>query len=406
MSKQSLIPTTKATGDSEVIINNLISWANNKTASQHCTVTGGPGAGKTYLIRALLEKIDLHLSLNLGLLKEYNIFVTSTTNKSLENLPPHEFTFDRTIYSILQLVPDKGVIKLRKGKHLVDASYNPSLVEKSPLNSLIICDESNYISQETLEIISKWFPYVRIIFIGSEHQLGSESGISKIFDQGWDNFYLDTSFRADNPDVQAVYDNSENDVINQTVNYINNPSIVYLNEKDWLDLMNQFATSDKDFITVAYTNKRVYELVGKIRQMKGKQGFYDLLSDTQVLRAGSPLIPKYNPPIDTLAIGTKCIRVTAPGSNAVLRSPVAESYEHFLSLQKTYKRGDKFIYPSLVSSTEAQTIHTAQGGTWDYTFFDLPNLSYPKFKDPETFRRLKHVAESRHRKKLFVRVKE
>lgn len=406
MSKQSLIPTTKATGDAELITNNILSWINNPKASRHCTLTGGPGAGKTYLIKALLEKMDLHLSLNLGELKYYNIFTTSTTNKSLENLPAHSTTLSRTIYSLLELVPDKGTIKLRKGKTLIDSSYTPKAGEIFTESHLIICDESNYISQETLDIIKKWYPFIRIIFIGSEHQLGTDSGVSKIFAQGWDNFYLDTSFRADNSDVQAVYDNSENDVINQTVHYINNPSIVYLTEQDWLELMEQFAGSDKDFITVAYTNKRVYELVGKIRQMKGKQGFYDVIGETQVLRAGSPLIPKYNPPIDSLAVGQRYITVKAPGSNAVLRSPIAETYDQYLALQKSYKRGDKFIYPSLISSTEAQTIHTAQGGTWDYTFFDLPNLSYPKFKDSETFRRLKHVAESRHRKKLFVRVKE
>ena len=121
----------------------------------------------------------------------------------------------RTLYSILQLVPVKGVIHKRLGSSKKPASYDPKPNEIDLTEWRLVCDESNFISQETLTIIDKWFPNLKVIYIGSEHQLGTEQGPSRIFEQGYANFFLNTSFRAGNADVQEVYDVSEQDVIHK-----------------------------------------------------------------------------------------------------------------------------------------------------------------------------------------------
>jgi len=403
-------PNTKITGGPDDIISGLIAWTLDPNASQHCTVTGGPGAGKTHLIKELYATYESYTKLNI-LADVPELIVTGTTHECLGVLSKHLTMYDlTTIYSQLGLVPSKGIIHKRSGKYTKPAAYNPTHLEMDyTTDHIFVCDESNFISQETLTLITKWFPKIRIIFIGSENQLGTSSGPSKIFTQGWDNFFLNTSYRAGNAEVQEVYDNSENDVINQAEpSYIQNSSVVYLKTPEWEDTIKKAYTSPKaqSCITLAHTNKRVFELVGMIRQAMGRPGYFDLAGPTQALRAGSSFITKKsNIPLRRDTNGDVYIPFSNGRKSAHRRSYVGTSYAHYEFLaSKKHKRRPEEVYPSLVASTQAKTIHGAQGGTWDYVFLDLVNLLALKKWDQETFRRAKHVAESRHRIKLFVRI--
>ena len=53
--KVSSIPNTLVTGDADVVIAGLLAWIIDPNGTRHATVTGGPGAGKTWLIKRLLE---------------------------------------------------------------------------------------------------------------------------------------------------------------------------------------------------------------------------------------------------------------------------------------------------------------------------------------------------------------
>ena len=412
-SKVSLIPNTKATGDAKVIVSAIMAWLNDPNSSQHCTVTGGPGAGKTWMLKELKETWDSFAELGIG---ETSIGFTlcGTTHDSLDvlrrsvGIDPKQL---RTLYSLLEMMPVKGKIHKRKGKLKLAADYVPTAQEVDQTEMLLVCDEGNYIAQETLTIINNWHPNVRIIFVGSEHQLGTDVGVSKIFEQGFDNFYLNTEFRSDNADVQEVYDSSERDVINKVhqVTYVQNPSIVYLSSDDWYKTLKQAfdPAQSNDCIALAYTNKRVYELIGMIRQFQGRSGYYDFAGPTQVLRAGSGQIPKKRATLKRDEKGH--VYIPVQGSKKELRSYIGETYQHYQYLSssdhKRLKEKDfEEIYPSLVASMQGSTVHSAQGGTWDYTFLDLVDLMKLQRRDMETFRRVKHVAESRHRKKIFVKV--
>jgi len=409
--KRSTNPNTKITGDAKAIISGVLSWLNDPTGTKHCTITGGPGAGKTWLIKELLATHENFMDLGIGTREP--ITVSATTHDSLAVIQRalQEGGALRTIYSQLELVPVNSQICKRVGKFKKPATYMPKPEEVITDVRYYICDESNFMSEETVTIIENWFPNVKIIFIGSENQLGTGSGKSLIFTQGWDNFYLNTSFRAGNADVQAVYDSSEEDVINEELfpRYVTNPSIEYLTGPAWEDTIRRAYASpvaDK-CITLAYTNKRVYELVGMIRESQGKSGHYDKNEPRQALRAGSPLIAKKNIAIETDNNGLDYIPIPVQNpKKGRTRSYIAQSYEHYEYLcggeHRAIRREDE-IYPSLIASMEASTIHGAQGGTWDYTFLDFDNMATVKRYDMETFRRMKHVAESRHTTKIFIK---
>ena len=409
---------TKVTGDANLIVSGLLSWMNDPTASKHCTVTGGAGAGKTHMIKQLCDSHATFNQLGIGA-ATIPFEVVSTTHDSVEVLSrflnsnlsnlskPREI---RTIYSLLGLVPSKGIIHKRVGNKKLNVNqskkaikvkaYDPHLIEQ-----FIVCDESNYTTQDTLDLIGIWWPNTRIIFIGSQHQLGSSSGQSVIFNQGWDNFFLNTKFRSKNTDVQAVYDSTEEDVINGGAvrDILHNPSVVYLRKQEWLATLKNAYTADTklNVVTLAYTNERVFELVGMIRSMQGRPGFFDAGGYTQALRAGSSKIPKKG--VKTQRDENGMLYVPVQSQKKILRSYAAESYEHFKYLSsKQHQRIPDEIYPSLLASTEAMTIHGAQGGTWDYVFVDLPNINTAKRYDPETYRRLRHVAMTRQTTMLFI----
>lgn len=426
---------TKVTGDASLIVSGLLSWMNDPTASKHCTVTGGAGAGKTHMIKQLCDSHAMFNQLGIGA-ATIPFEVVSTTHDSVEVLSrflnsstavkkyrrvdinpstamaipikPREI---RTIYSLLGLVPSKGIIHKRVGGNkklnvnqskqgIKDKAYDPYLTEQ-----FIVCDESNYTTQDTLDLIDIWWPNTRIIFIGSQHQLGASSGQSVIFNQGWDNFFLNTKFRSKNTDVQAVYDSTEEDVINGGAvrDILNNPTVVYLRKQEWLATLKNAYTADTklNVVTLAYTNERVFELVGMIRYMQGRPGFFDAGGYTQALRAGSSKIRKKG--VNTLRDENGMLYVPVQSQKKILRSYAAESYEHFKYLSsKHHQRIPDEIYPSLLASTEAMTIHGAQGGTWDYVFVDLPNINTAKRYDPETYRRLRHVAMTRQTTMLFI----
>lgn len=404
--KQSTNPNTKVTGDSEAIISGILAWLTDPKSTPHCTITGGPGAGKTHMIKELMEAHKTFLELGIG--NTTPLTICGTTHESLDVIKKHFKDLQlNTLYSILSLVPVKGVICRRYGNQKKASTYTPKPNEIDTTTQILLCDESNFIDQETLTIISKWNPNTRIIFVGSENQLGPNMGKSPIFTQGWDNFYLNTAYRASNADVQAVYDSSEEDVINKSsIRYVeNNPSIIYMNAEDWEATMLKAYNSPMAHkcITLAYTNKRVFELVGMIRASQGKAGHFNLAGPTQALRAGSSKIPKKKVPLRRNENGH--VYVPVKTESGELRSYVGETYEHYEYLMsKDHKREPNEIYPSLVASMEARTIHGAQGGTWDYTFLDMTNMYSLKCRDIETYRRAKHVAESRHTTKLFVKI--
>lgn len=405
--KISVNPNTVITGDAPAIIAGVLAWLVDPKSSKHCTITGGPGAGKTWMIKDLIQSFEQYQELGIAD-PDMDLTVTGTTHESLAIIKQDVPTAStRTIYSHLGLVPLAGKIHKRDGKKKISADYDPQMFEVNTHLKYFLCDEANYIPEEALTIIGKWFPNIKIIFVGSEHQLGTDTGPSKIFTQGWDNFYLNTGFRADNADVQATYDNSEQDVINQnpTPVFTQNPSVFYLSSADWFATMEKAYTSENAHkcITLAYTNERVFELVGIIRKFQGKAGHFNLTGPTQALRSGSPLIPKKN--VELKRDSNNQTYVPIDTNSGPKRSYVGQSYKHYKYLaSRAHTRRSDEVYPSLVASKEASTIHGSQGGTWDYTFLDLTNLNYLRYRDTETFRRAKHVAESRHRNKLFIKI--
>jgi len=320
-------------GDSATLVAGLMSWIEDPNSTQHCTITGGPGAGKTHMLREFVKVFAQYNKLNM-ISKYYDFQICGTTNDTLSIIKSHVPNYNvHTIYSLLGLIPVKGVIHKRVGNAKFPAGYKWNSRELRPNTNktpyLIWCDESNYVTKESIELINYWFPKARVIWVGSKHQLGTGVGESVVFQEPWDTFELATKFRASNTEVQTVYDNSEQDVIqkNNPVTYTENDSVVYLSQADWEATVQEAYTSSEaeDCITLAYTNKRVAELVRGIRQAKGLTGLYDKDKPTQVLRAGSGKIPKKNPQILNDGVQEYIPVKTTRG---ILRSYIAHNYQH------------------------------------------------------------------------------
>lgn len=414
--------TNHTEGDASVVIAGILSWIVNPNATKHCTITGGPGAGKSHMIKEMVETYNRFKDLKL--LQQKNpvpLTVTCGTNDSCKvvsdmmNLKPATVTSPWGISAAQETVGtfhthlgftvrNKRACFRRGNKFFFNDPHREK--EFQPITEtreILIADEANYINTDVFALLEEFHPNVRVIFIGSQHQLGSDEGESPIFKQGYDSFLLNTKWRAGNADVQAVYDHTEKDVINGTYSPIlDNPSLVYLTEEDWYETMRNAYTSPKNLsvVTLAYTNKRVFELVGIIRAMKGLEGMYDIHGPRQALIKHSR-IPKTGCTIKTSNDGDY-ISVGA-GNSRTQRSYIANSMDEFKWLSNKANQNRAFeINPALVASMEARTVHGAQGSTYDYVFLDLRDIAVSRRFSLETFRRLTHVGQSRQTTKIYA----
>ena len=65
--RKSSIPNTIVSGDYARITAGIISWLNDPDATKHCTVTGGPGAGKSWMVKELVTTYEKYNKLGIGL---------------------------------------------------------------------------------------------------------------------------------------------------------------------------------------------------------------------------------------------------------------------------------------------------------------------------------------------------
>lgn len=411
-------------GDAEAIVAGILSWAADPNSTQHCTITGGPGAGKTWLLRLLMQKwADLE-ELKVSVFAQGLPQLSATSHEMKERL--NDVMKDssvkdifgmsieaKTIHSICHISPHKGRSVITVGRQIYTADDPLPNNATTWAVGFVICDESNYIDKDMLTLISKWCPGLRIIFVGSENQLSIGSGKSPIFTQGYSSYLLNTKWRASNADVQAVYDQTEQDVINnQYTPIVDNPSVVYMDEETWLASMkNAYTTPDVDVVTIAYRRERVFELNCIIRKMQGKFEAYDIGSPTtQTLYAGSKQIPKKGA-VPTFVQDQHGNNLPAfhikPNSNkATARdyfSYVASSLEEYrFYKQKHNQTRTKETYPTLLCDTLALTAHGAQGMTVDYVFLDLVDLNRARQWSLDAWLRLLHVGMSRQRIKVYL----
>jgi hypothetical protein len=341
-----------------------------------------------------------------------NISITACTNEACEVLEGMTkkgqgvLTVENvlTIYKFLSLVPTrKEGLKVNTTKGLKKHPTAANAVSKSHAMTLIV-DEANYITEDFLAVTKEWYPHVSFIFVGSEHQLGlSDTGESYIYNQGYLSYELTSRYRAENHAVQAIYDQVEADVANKEVTELKSSEIRYKDNADWWSTIREAIELDLNFIVLAYTNNRVADLATKVREAKGLQGLWDNTSERiQILKKplGS-MEPKY-------------------GVESIIQEVFTEEYPHLLVKDHEYNRQIKVITPksvadyntalhsgrknvALVASVgEALTVHKSQGHSFDYVFIDLHDMG--KARSSEVYRRLRNVAFSRARKRMFVLV--
>lgn len=418
-------------GASDDLIPALLSWAHVPQPMKFCTVTGGAGAGKSHMLAELYKTMwEMH---DTGMLNADVFEFCSTTHRSVTVLEgmmrpmatllgrkPEEV---RTLHSILSLVPANKTLCLRYGNKKLNYSDVAKAVTTNtyagnhfgPDNTvrILICDESNWLPKAALDIIECYHPNTRIIFVGSENQIGSDNnGVSPVYTKGYPNYLLNTKWRAlGNPDMQTIYDQVEQDVIHKNpVSYFppENTAIKYFKEDNWLATMKALFESEhaQESIVLAWTNKRVAELVLHIRQLQGRSGLFDISGKRQVLVSSSPLIPKYNPKIIHYKGGLAIEVKTHAKNPKTYYSLLGNSYAEYEALCNNHTaavaRDSNLIRPSLVASCEAMTVASAMGTTCNFALLDLPNINMSAARTPELHRRMWNVAHSRAKIKNFA----
>lgn len=404
-------------------------------------MTGGPGVGKTFTTRELVELLPTILKnyrSAMGLTaRPMRIALTSTTNKAAAVLGEECGIPATTIHSFLGLVPKNdyktGVTHLK--------TTNQWRVHN---DTIIFVDECSMIDAKLYEKIHEGTDDTcKIIFIGDKNQLPPVmekiSPSVVLADEPDKHYEISTPVRnAGAPALLDLCDRLKEDILlskpkNQFTNWPEVPGqIEYINGSELKDLIDQKfgpngEVSEKDETLacriLCYTNKTVLGYNQHIRSIRalpeapiagemlvcnnhykvGSTSSFNVEDEIKVHSVEGP----YNVPIDdhNELLAFKLEVTSKFGTRAIVHIP--EDRQRYLELrnfykrrsqwQKYYKMEEQFID---LRNREAATVYKAQGSTYDSVILIMNDIF--TCRDPNQLRRMLYVGASRARKKVYL----
>ena len=376
-------------------------------------LTGGPGYGKSFLVKQLLEDLpaDLQVFNLLELETISSVHVTATTNKAAAIISNFTNVEGGTVHKLFGF---RVWTNYSTGKIVVSANANSLKI----CNSLIVIDEAGFVGRKLLELILSHVENCKILWVCDKWQLGPVGeGVSEVFNRGIPTVTLTEPIRFTGAIGELC---TQTERIVRTGQFetleIDGINIQQLDTVEMIAKLKEYYPlgAPKDSAKVmTYTNGSVIEYNSLIREFQGITqqawqmgeevlinnryvGTIKLKPDTIGTISGiSPVYTKHNIDYRTIRldkIGYIDVPVDAVAFNAVMKKAAKiKDWKTFYILSENFAD---------LRSTHACTVHKSQGSTYETVFIDLEGIG--ECPDPEVASRLIHTACSRASKRIFM----
>jgi exodeoxyribonuclease-5 len=393
-------------------------------------LSGAGGTGKTFLMRHIKEELlDVYKksAALFGMpVVDYEIIFTATTNKAAEVLGDAIGAPAETIHSFLGL---KVKNNYSTGKTEIKRSGKWSVKSRK----LLFIDEASMTDSILFRhILEGTDSSCKIIYVGDHFQLPPVfEPISPVYVDTSTSFALLTQQMRNNgqPALMQLCEQFRHTVnTGQFFRIPHVPGVIdYLTDEQAYDFIHQtFAVEGTNNRILAYTNKRVQDYNGYIRELRGYGDRFVVgeelinnsgidLNDQIVLRpeeafrvaAVDPGVFTEDLPDDGRLDYYKVELERKRNSASRLDVRVAIDPDHLKNLLNYYaQQKDWFTFYALqnrypdLRPRDASTVHKAQGSTYDTVMIDLSNIG--TCRKPEEAARMLYVAVSRPTRRIVL----
>jgi hypothetical protein len=390
-------------------------------------LSGPAGTGKTYWMGYIIDTVMPRYAEMCKLLSipaDYlSVVMTATTNKAAQVLAEATGRPTQTIHSFLNLTMyedySSGKTRLRS---------NPRTWEVHQQIILFI-DECSMIDAQLYKMIQEGTLRCKIVYVGDRNQLAPVTEtLSPIYRNNSPLYELIEQMRTHNVDLQKLNAQLRETVVTGVFKPIHEvPGVIdYLTDEQMeMELDNTFRRQTKQSRVLAYTNRRVIQYNGHIRNfirnLPDTFGPGEILVNSVAIKMGrnKSLAVECEVEIQAnyghsqveieqgLMLDVDYVRFTTSDGNIYNDVPIPTDRAHFNDLIKHYKskkNWERFFYmkqtfPDL-RPRDAATVHKSQGSTYETVFVDLDNLSTCHQKDQAA--RMLYVAFSRAKTRVCV----
>jgi len=403
-----------------------LAFLNDPTRKFH-RVSGGAGTGKSFFISKVATDILKHTGPDVDL---WDVAITATTNKAaavLADAMPHMRGEIGTIYSVMNL--------------RVHSNYNDGTQKIIPTRNwvvhdrtLIIVDEASMVNKSLMEYIEKGTTGTcKILFVGDKNQLSPvKEAISPVYANPISESLLLKPVRnAEQPALMELCEQAVDTVLTGKFHPIKEvPGVIDFVDGNQLQgiLEREYHTEDPRKRVLCYTNRRVIEYNGFIRELRGFTQPYNV-GEIMTNNSSAELVDKTRLYTDQMI---EIVTVSAPYiDNQIIKDTDIEMVDlevrdpstgaeysitcfwdpddrqEVLKYYSSHKRWDRYFrvrdnYPDL-RSVASSTTHKAQGSTYDSVIVDLADIG--KSTNSEQTARMMYVALSRPKHRLYIRGK-
>lgn len=358
----------KLTDEQDEVLSKLLEFVISD--EKEIILQGRAGTGKTYLLSALKEQYE-HLKLS--------------------GLPDVAFIFCATTHKAVEALKERGIYAHTLHKTLGINIHDQLTTQPLPprMKTVLIVDECSYINYDQLKCIRQ-FP-IKVIYVGDKNQL-TPVGLnhSPVYYSDIPMVELKTVIRQQSTSSIAHYcdllvDSIENHKAIPEIMY--GDDIIYLDKSDFDKAVKQLYPFNPNKRILGLTNSTIQRFNNKV---DGEIRVGDVLVNNtsgyhipnNALVTVVSVLPKQDPHIQEL-------RVNYQGNIHLVEVPLT-----------TEARKSKFRNQYDLRKPYAQTIHKAQGSTYEEVYLYLTDFRHTR--SLEDVKRLLYVAFSRATSKVYV----
>lgn len=364
---------------------------------QEIILQGHAGTGKTTLIKSIVESYNkaIILASTLGVTKRPFVFC-ATTNKACEALQQNGIKAN-TIHSVFKLNTN-------------DVPYNPHSIYSIPDKGIYIIDECSYLNYTQFDYIRNKLPNAKIIYVGDKNQL-TPVGLnhSPVYYTDIEMIELTNPIRQQNAQEIAHYCHKLRYAITHNTQVPSIPlgkQIIHLNKQEFEQtIKEQFDAYDGTQKILAVKNTTVQKYNSLLAKEIQEHDYLVNNSYHQAVQLPNNHLVKVVHVFGKMVVlGTRVthcrietfeygqVNVYIPKSATAIK----RAYNHIQS------ENDERLFKKLIDLRPpyAQTIHKAQGSTYQNVFICLDDLKSIKTK--EEINRLLYVAFSRATDKVYL----
>lgn len=394
------------------------------------SISGPAGVGKTHLMKHIMKSVLQTYQDTCKLLGipsvDYEIALTATTNKAAEVLAVSTGFPAQTIHSFLQL---KVYDDYKTGQTKCEPTKDATIKSKK----LIFVDEASMVDR----LLHKWLHHFtdstcKIIYLGDHCQLAPVmEDLSLVYKEPKPQAFLTEPMRnAGQPALIDLCARLRNTVETGVFFQIDPvPGVIeYLSPAQAQAFVDQtFKVEDANSRILCYTNKKVKEYNGYIRQLRGHPEHFTpgeiLINNTGI--AIGKLFLRVEQELQVMDVSTDVenvvidendpnavlqvyeIKVGDKNGNSLVAIQVPVDMEHFNQLTRYYAREKAWSkyyklkngFPDL-RPRDGATVYKAQGSTYDSVLLDLSDIGTCTQNDQ--LARMLYVGASRARSKVYL----